>query len=135
MLRAAARGNTRSTSTSRLPGHRGRSFPPNVGCPGSTPLTVRSACRIQYWALTTLQKWRVRRRSTLVERRSEACTRHARSREQGRTENLLILLQSLIVTPPGTHENRGVKSAQSNGGLADEYRCLRQHHADGRTRC
>src|SRR5205823_2647537 len=98
----------------------GRSFPP--------------ACRIQYWALTTSQKLRVRRRPTLVECRPRGPHGRARSREQGRTENLLILMQSLIVKPPGTHENRGVESAQSNGGLADEYRCLRQHHADGRTR-
>src|SRR2546430_1558866 len=101
----------------RTPGHRGRSA-----------LAVRGACRIQYWALTTLQKLRVRPRPAPAESRPRGPHDRATSREQAHTENLLILVRSLIVEAPGARENRGVKSAQSNGGLADDYRCLRQHH-------
>src|SRR5258705_1313858 len=48
----------------------------------------------------------------------------ARSREQAHTETFLNPVRSLIVEVPETRENRGLKSAQSNGGLADEDRLL-----------
>jgi hypothetical protein len=46
-------------------------------------------------------------------------------------KNLLILMQSLIVAAPGARENRGLKSAQSNGGLADENRFLCHYRGHG----
>jgi len=44
-------------------------------------------------------------------------------------------VRSLIVEAPGARENRGLKSAQSNGGLADATDFLCQYGAHGRTRC
>src|SRR6267143_6677879 len=104
------------------------------GTRGVRDVTARGAYRIQYWALTTSQKPGVRRRPRLVECRPRGPHCRARSREQARTEIPPISLQSLLVEAPRTRENPGIESAQSNGGRADEYRCLRQHHADGRTR-
>ena len=46
-------------------------------------------------------------------------------------KNHLILLQSLTVEASGARENRGLKSAQSNGGLADENRFLCHYRGHG----
>src|SRR5258708_37120245 len=89
-------------------------------------LTVRGAYRIQYWALTTLQKPGVRRRPRLVECRPRAPHGRARSREQPRTEIPPTARQSLLVEAPRTRENPGREPAQRNAGLAADNRARRK---------
>src|SRR6266850_2873399 len=98
-------------------------------------LSDRASRCIEYWALTTSLDMHESASAAARDPRPRGLHCHVRSREQARTENLLILVRSLIVEAPGARENRGVKSAQSNGGLADEDRFLCHHGAHGRTRC
>src|SRR5438132_12259644 len=74
---------------------------------GRLPFGARS--RIEYWALTTLQKWRVSRRPALAESRPRGPHDPREAVNRPIPENLLNRVRSLTVAAPGARKNRGGK--------------------------
>src|SRR5437016_1097740 len=70
---------------------------------------VRGAYRIRYWALTTLQKLRMRRRPALAESRPRGPHDPREAVNRPIPENLLNRVRSLTVAAPGARKNRGGK--------------------------